>query len=514
MTAGVIFVFAILILGGVIAVVSDRLGMKVGKARLSLFKMRPRKTAVVVTIVTGTVLSALTLGTLFAASKPLRRGVFRMDQIQERLNQTRKDLTQTTDERDRVEAQLSEARDQLNAAQNQLSQINQSLDKTNDQATQTQTELATAQEELEQAKSQLDQLKNQLAEVDEAKAEMESELNQKVAQLQEVSQQKETLRSEIEKLKTERQNLIKQREQVEAQIQQRDQEIAARDEELKQQNQEIEERDKIILAREETLKSLEVDRQLLEEQTASLEKELNLIGRDFRLLREGSVALRRGEILASALVKTDNNRQSQAAINQLLKEANSTVVNSIQLGNVDAEKEQVIQIPQAEVEALIEQIDNGQDYVIQIISSANYLVGESRINVFSKVEPNRLLFTSGEIIAKNSLNPAKLTNEQLQQRLQEIIDASEFRARFVGVVDGIIQIGDEKTETILSFFQQLQNHQQPIELQAVAAQDTYTIGPLKLNLLARQNGSIVFSTRDQDVENFIQKEEELEKNDE
>lgn len=92
MTAGFILVISILVLGGVIATVSDRLGTKVGKARLSLFKLRPRTTAVVVTMVTGTVLSGLTLGILFAASKPLRRGVFRIDEIQERLNQSRKDL--------------------------------------------------------------------------------------------------------------------------------------------------------------------------------------------------------------------------------------------------------------------------------------------------------------------------------------------------------------------------------------------------------------------------------------
>jgi uncharacterized protein (DUF3084 family) len=506
MTAGVIFVIAILILGGVIAVVSDRLGMKVGKARLSLFKMRPRKTAVVVTILTGTVLSALTLGTLFAASKPLRRGVFKMDQIQERLNQTRKDLTQTMDERDRVETELAEARSKLTAAQNQLSQINQSLEETNTQATQTQTELAQAQKELKQAKTQLNQFQDQLAEVDQVKAEMEAELNQTETQLQQVSQQKQTLESEIQQLKTERQNLIEQREQVKAQIEQRDQEIATRDQEIQQQDQAIEQRDQTIMAREETLKELEFEREKLEEQTANLKQKLNLIGRDFRLLREGSVALKRGQVLASALVKTNDKKQSEFAINRLLQAANSTAINSIQLGNNSAEKEQVIQIHKAEVEALINEIDDGQDYVIQVISSANYLVGETRVSVFAKVEPNRLLFTSGEIIAKNSIDPAKLTDEQLQQRLQEIIDASEFRARFVGVVDGLIQIGDEKTETILSFVQQLQNYQQPIELQAVAAQDTYTIGPLKLNLLARQNGAVIFSTRDSDVEKNIENE--------
>ncbi|MGB3404477.1 MAG: DUF3084 domain-containing protein [Microcoleaceae cyanobacterium] len=510
MTAGVIFVIAILILGGVIAVVSDRLGMKVGKARLSLFKMRPRKTAVVVTILTGTVLSAMTLGILFAASKPLRRGVFRMDQIQQRLNQTRKNLTQVMDERNQVERELSDARSELIAAQDQLSQINQSLEQTNTQSEQTQTELAQAQKELKQAKDQLNQFQDQLAEVDIVKAEMEQELNQAETQLKEVSQQKQSLESEIDQLKTERQNLIQQREEVKAQIQQRDQEIAARDKEIQQQDKEIEDRDQILLTREETLKNLEVEREQLEKQTANLKDQLNKIGRNFRLLREGSVAIKRGQVLATGLVNTENQQQSKVAISRLLQQANSVALDSILLGNANAEKEQVIQIAQSEVEALIDEIDNSQEYVIQVISSANYLVGESKVNVLTKVEPNRLLFSSGEIIAKNSIDINRLTDEQLQQRLQEIIDASQFRARFVGVVDGIIQIEDQETETLLSFFQQLQNQQQPVELQAVAAADTYTIGPLELNLLARQNGTVIFSTNESNINDNINNPEESE----
>ncbi|EDZ92605.1 conserved hypothetical protein, partial [Limnospira maxima CS-328] len=116
MTAAVIFVIAILTLGGVIAVVSDRLGTKVGKARLSLFKMRPKKTAAVVTMATGTMLSALTLVILFATSKPLRRGVFTIDQIQDRLNQARRDLTHAQVEKHRVESELIQAQNELQAA--------------------------------------------------------------------------------------------------------------------------------------------------------------------------------------------------------------------------------------------------------------------------------------------------------------------------------------------------------------------------------------------------------------
>ena len=67
MSSGYILIVAILILGGVIAASGDRIGTRVGKARLSLFKLRPKQTATLVTIVTGSLIAALTLGILIAA---------------------------------------------------------------------------------------------------------------------------------------------------------------------------------------------------------------------------------------------------------------------------------------------------------------------------------------------------------------------------------------------------------------------------------------------------------------
>ena len=81
--AGYLLIVSILLLGGVIATVGDRLGYKVGKARLSLFNMRPRNTAVLITILTGGFISASTLGILFAVSDPLRTGVFELEEIQQ-----------------------------------------------------------------------------------------------------------------------------------------------------------------------------------------------------------------------------------------------------------------------------------------------------------------------------------------------------------------------------------------------------------------------------------------------
>ncbi len=81
MTSAYILIIAILLLGGLIAALGDRIGSKVGKARLRLFKLRPKQTAVVITITTGILISSSTLLILFTLSESLRQGIFELDEI-------------------------------------------------------------------------------------------------------------------------------------------------------------------------------------------------------------------------------------------------------------------------------------------------------------------------------------------------------------------------------------------------------------------------------------------------
>ena len=50
---GVVLIFVLVITGGAIAFIGDRLGTKVGKKKMSIFGLRPRHTSILVTIVTG-----------------------------------------------------------------------------------------------------------------------------------------------------------------------------------------------------------------------------------------------------------------------------------------------------------------------------------------------------------------------------------------------------------------------------------------------------------------------------
>ena len=92
---GWVLLLSLLILGGVLSTLGDRLGSRVGKARLSLFGLRPRQTAVVITVLTGSLISALSLGLMLLVSRQLRVGLFELNDLEARLRSSRSDLKES-----------------------------------------------------------------------------------------------------------------------------------------------------------------------------------------------------------------------------------------------------------------------------------------------------------------------------------------------------------------------------------------------------------------------------------
>ena len=107
---GWLLLLSLLILGGVLSTLGDRLGSRVGKARLSLFGLRPRQTAVVITVLTGGLISALSLGLMLLVSRQLRVGLFELNDLEARLRSSRSDLKGSRKAQRKARQQLEEAR--------------------------------------------------------------------------------------------------------------------------------------------------------------------------------------------------------------------------------------------------------------------------------------------------------------------------------------------------------------------------------------------------------------------
>ncbi|MBQ7317633.1 MAG: DUF3084 domain-containing protein, partial [Phascolarctobacterium sp.] len=50
------------IVGGLIAYMADNMGSKIGKKRMSVFGLRPKHTSILLTVLSGMMISVLTIG--------------------------------------------------------------------------------------------------------------------------------------------------------------------------------------------------------------------------------------------------------------------------------------------------------------------------------------------------------------------------------------------------------------------------------------------------------------------
>jgi uncharacterized protein (DUF3084 family) len=161
--SGWALILVLLVLGGVLSTLGDRLGSRVGKARLSLFKMRPRRTAVLITVLTGSLISALSLGLLLLVSRQLRVGLFELDALQDRLQDSRRQL-------DAAEREREETRKETNRIAAELKQSQQ-------QADILRRELAPLQNERAQLEAERERLSRDIASRDADIQRTEAELN-------------------------------------------------------------------------------------------------------------------------------------------------------------------------------------------------------------------------------------------------------------------------------------------------------------------------------------------------
>ncbi len=104
--SGSLFIIFLLILGGLISTLGDLLGSKIGKARFSILKLRPKKTAILITILTGSLISASSLFLVILVNRQLRVGLFRLGDLQKRLQESKQVLIPLKEEREKLENKI------------------------------------------------------------------------------------------------------------------------------------------------------------------------------------------------------------------------------------------------------------------------------------------------------------------------------------------------------------------------------------------------------------------------
>jgi uncharacterized protein (DUF3084 family) len=165
---GVVLIIVLIITGGVIAFIGDRLGTKIGKKRLSIFGLRPRHTSILITILTGICITTLTFGIMAAVSENVRTALFGMEKLNQTMQQTKSSLQTATAELAAADTEKKKTNEALRNAQSEVSELENK-----------QSELTARNTALEDGNKLLEAAKNDLTQRNDELAVINGGLNQK-----------------------------------------------------------------------------------------------------------------------------------------------------------------------------------------------------------------------------------------------------------------------------------------------------------------------------------------------
>lgn len=157
--SGIFLIAVLVITGGAIAFIGDRLGTKIGKKRLSIFGLRPRHTSIIITIFTGIVITTLTFGVMAAASENVRTALFGLEELNRTMQETKNNLLHTQADLDAAKSEQERTDAALQQSKADVDRLNEQQKSLEEEASRLQAGIA----ELEGAKAELTARNEELA---------------------------------------------------------------------------------------------------------------------------------------------------------------------------------------------------------------------------------------------------------------------------------------------------------------------------------------------------------------
>ncbi len=415
---GVVLIAIIAVMGGAIAYIGDKLGTKVGKKKLSIFGLRPKHTSIIVTIVTGILISAITLGFMTAVSWDVRTALFGMEEL-------KAELVSLTSEVDTKSTELERSRADLETKTAEYVAITAKVKDNAERLAQSMAELDAVTAERDKAAAALGQLQSNYA----------------LAQKNLVKYQ-----GDIQKLQTTKTEL--------------DNRIAGLNTKMGE-----------LTAAQTALQS-DVDR--LNELTVSLKNGLQSV-------REGTVVFRTGEVLSTAVIDGGKPAdETTASLGAAVYRANLQILDKLDVAD---KKLEVLWIARSEFEQASSLIaGTSQPVIVRISTVGNTVYGEP---VIGRIElyPNHLVYNKGGAVYSEIVN-APANAQQAEETVMLFLQKVNAAAVTQGILPDPIQgtVGSMSGSQLFEVVNRIKRYNGKIELTAEAKADTYTVGPLQIEI--------------------------------
>lgn len=202
------------ILGGLIAWAGDVIGYRLGKARRSLFGLRPRTTARLIGVGVGVLLPLIGVGTALLGSREVEDALFHLNELydqrasletrnQELAAETRQleqQIKQARQQADRSERDVILYREHLDTAKQTLVQARRQIANTAQRLAAVQSSLSTVQTDLGNLKVSRDKLRGDMTRLREELARADADLQRTSAELEAETVKLASTREDVRRL--------------------------------------------------------------------------------------------------------------------------------------------------------------------------------------------------------------------------------------------------------------------------------------------------------------------------
>jgi len=110
-------------LSGLIAYIGNRVGKYIGKRRVTIFGLRPRYTAMIITVISGILIALGTVGTMVALSENVRLALLGLDRLQQEIGRKNTELQAANLALEGVKRQQLTLEQELTASKREAAQL-------------------------------------------------------------------------------------------------------------------------------------------------------------------------------------------------------------------------------------------------------------------------------------------------------------------------------------------------------------------------------------------------------
>lgn len=193
MFIGVSIFLVLMVMGGLIAYLGDKIGSKVGKKRMTLFGLRPKYTSIIVTIISGTLISFLTVAVMAVVNENVRVALFGLNKLYAEMEQLNQEIADKNKALDEGKALLAKRTQEVADMERRTGEISS---------------------ELQQVEAQRSYAESQLYVVRRAYEEAQKDVKASAEEIKELENTKQALTGTISRLDEEKEWLIKNIENI------------------------------------------------------------------------------------------------------------------------------------------------------------------------------------------------------------------------------------------------------------------------------------------------------------